>query len=109
MIILKTSSTILIAKMKNKLKATIALVLFLASSLTIVPNLAQAQGISVPGPTLYVGGVTSTPYTSISEISSDGYAVSLNLGLKTYVDLWPVIPLLNGSNVNCGLSSYRFC
>jgi len=56
MIILKTSSTILIAKMKNKLKATIALVLFFASSLTIAPNLAQAQGISVPGPTLYLGG-----------------------------------------------------
>ncbi|MGC8631024.1 MAG: ABC transporter substrate-binding protein, partial [Thermoprotei archaeon] len=93
--------------LRKKIKAVIAMVFFLASSLAIAPNLAQAQGISIPGPTLYLGSVTSTPYTSASEISSDGYVVGLNLGLKSYVDLWPVIPLLNGSNVNCGLSSYQ--
>ncbi|MGC8614860.1 MAG: ABC transporter substrate-binding protein [Thermoprotei archaeon] len=63
--------------------------------------------MSIPGPTLYLGSVTSAPYTSASEVSSDGYVVALSLGLKAYVDLWPIIPLLNGSNVNCGLSSYK--
>ncbi|MGC8632081.1 MAG: ABC transporter substrate-binding protein, partial [Thermoprotei archaeon] len=92
--------------LSKKIKSVIVMVFFLASSLAIAPNLAQAQGISIPGPTLYLGSVTSTPYTGLSEISSDNIMENnLPYGSK-FSNLQLILPLLNGTNIYCGLSSF---
>ncbi|MGC8631702.1 MAG: ABC transporter substrate-binding protein [Thermoprotei archaeon] len=84
--------------LSKAIKSLFVLLVFSFSFFAFVPNFAGGQAVSIPGPTLYLGTVTSTPYESMSEMGSNGYATFLYGELGGYRDLVNIDPFLYDMN-----------
>ncbi|MGC8632107.1 MAG: ABC transporter substrate-binding protein, partial [Thermoprotei archaeon] len=97
--------------LSKAIKSLFVLLVFSFSFFAFVPNPVSGQTTSIPGPTLYLYSVTSTPYTNLDEIPSDGYSgfiYSSQLGpVGALLDMQPWLGLLNGTVIPNEFVSYK--
>ncbi|MGC8601749.1 MAG: ABC transporter substrate-binding protein [Thermoprotei archaeon] len=91
---------------KNHILGSAILILFLASFLAYLPAPSSAQ-TTVPGPTLYLYTVTSTPDTSIDQIGSFGFGENPAYGWNGLFQIYPFNTLINGTFFPDAFISYK--